>query len=114
QAAEAGHAKSMNLVGRCLEDGLGVAADPAAARAWYRRSAEAGDFRGQFSHAAVLLAQGALADARHWLQLALANGHLKFIDTALTALRAAALPELEDIVAAYGARRAALASGART
>ena len=53
-AAALGHAKSMNLVGRFHEEGLVVPRDLAAAHQWYRRSAEAGDFRGQFSHATVL------------------------------------------------------------
>ena len=105
QAAELGHAKSMNLTGRCLEDGCGVARDVSAAHAWYRRSAEAGDFRGQFSHAAVLLAEQQWDAARHWLSRALELGHLKFIETALASLQAAALPQIADIVVAYARRR---------
>lgn len=110
QAAERGHAKSMNLVGRHLEGGRGVAQDIVQAHDWYRRSAEAGDFRGQFSHASILLAQGQWPAARHWLLSALHAGHLKFLDTALPALRATGLAEIEDIVAAYAARRDRLAS----
>jgi uncharacterized protein len=105
QAAELGHAKSMNLTGRCLEDGCGVARDVTAAHAWYARSAEAGDFRGQFSHAAVLLAERQWDAARHWLSRALELGHLKFIETALASLQAAALPPIADIVEAYARRR---------
>lgn len=105
QAAELGHAKSMNLTGRCLEDGCGVTRDVSAAHAWYQRSAEAGDFRGQFSHAAVLLAQQQWDAAMHWLSRALELGHLKFIETALASLQAAALPQIADIVEAYGRRR---------
>jgi len=113
QAAELGHAKSMNLTGRCLEDGCGVARDVTAAHAWYARSAEAGDFRGQFSHAAVLLAQGQWEQARGWLERALRLGHLRFIETALASLRAAALPQIADIVEAYARRRDELRAGAR-
>ncbi|MBE7376114.1 tetratricopeptide repeat protein [Pseudomonas lopnurensis] len=113
QAAELGHAKSMNLTGRCLEDGCGVAQDVAAAHAWYARSAEAGDFRGQFSHAAVLLAQGQWELARHWLGRALELGHLRFIETALASLQAAALPAIADIVEGYARRRDALRAGLR-
>lgn len=113
QAAELGHAKSMNLTGRCLEDGCGVARDVAAAHAWYARSADAGDFRGQFSHAAVLLAQGQWAQARGWLEQALQLGHLRFIETALASLQAAALPPITDIVEAYAQRRDALRAGLR-
>ncbi|MDI9728066.1 tetratricopeptide repeat protein, partial [Stutzerimonas stutzeri] len=113
QAAELGHAKSMNLTGRCLEDGCGVARDVTAAHAWYARSAEAGDFRGQFSHAAVLLAQGQWEQARGWLERALRLGHLRFIETALASLRAAALPPIADIVEAYARRHDELRAGAR-
>ncbi|MBK3757839.1 tetratricopeptide repeat protein [Stutzerimonas frequens] len=113
QAAELGHAKSMNLTGRCLEDGCGVARDLAAAHAWYARSAEAGDFRGQFSHAAVLLAERQWDAARHWLSRALELGHLKFIETALASLQAAALPPIADIVEAYAQRRDELRAGPR-
>ncbi|RRW18586.1 sel1 repeat family protein [Stutzerimonas stutzeri] len=113
QAAELGHAKSMNLTGRCLEDGCGVARDLAAAHAWYARSAEAGDFRGQFSHAAVLIAERQWDAARHWLSRALELGHLKFIETALASLQAAALPPIADIVEAYARRRDELRAGPR-
>lgn len=105
QAAELGHAKSMNLTGRCLEEGRGTARDVAAAHIWYQRSAEAGDFRGQFSHAAVLLAKQQWDGARYWLNRALELGHLRFIETALSSLRAAELSQIADIVAAYARRR---------
>ena len=111
QAAELGHAKSMNLTGRCLEDGCGVARDVTAAHAWYARSAEAGDFRGQFSHATVLLAERQWDAARHWLSRALELDHLKFIETALASLQAAALPQIADIVVAYAQRRDELRAG---
>nr|WP_256203126.1 tetratricopeptide repeat protein [Pseudomonas sp. ML96] len=82
RAAALGHAKSMNLLGRCYEDGLGVTRDSAAALLWYRRSAEAGDFRGQFSLAGVLAALGQIAEAEHWLRLALEHGNLNFLRVA--------------------------------
>ncbi|HBC01205.1 MAG TPA: hypothetical protein DC032_11625 [Pseudomonas sp.] len=113
QAAELGHAKSMNLTGRCLEEGRGVSRDVSAAHSWYRRSAEAGDFRGQFSHAAVLLTQQQWDAARHWLDRALEVGHLKFVETALASLQAAALPQIVDIVEAYARRRDELRAGLR-
>src|SRR5690606_21005365 len=91
-------------------DGLGVAADRQMAFDWYRRSAEAGDLRGQFSHAAVLIAQGQIESARHWLLQALAGGHLKFLRSASDQLQKAALPALADITQAYLQRRAELES----
>lgn len=79
QAANMGHAKSMNLLGRYLEDGVFCQQDLAAAYDWYRLSAEGGDFRGQFSHAAVLADQGRIDEAAAWLRLALQNGNLNFL-----------------------------------
>jgi TPR repeat protein len=79
RAAHMGHAKSMNLLGRYLEDGLVCPIDAAAAHEWYRRSSEAGDFRGQFSHATVLADQGRLGEAVSWLRVALENGNLNFL-----------------------------------
>ena len=86
QAAEQGHAKSMNLLGRYLEEGLVCQADLEAARDWYRRSAEGGDFRGQFSYAAVLADAGRIDEAVGWLQQALAGGNLNFLRVACAAL----------------------------
>jgi TPR repeat protein len=45
-AAAAGSTAAMILLGVMSERGLGVAKDPAAALAWYRKAAEAGDERG--------------------------------------------------------------------
>jgi TPR repeat protein len=71
RAAEQGHAKSMNLVGRCYEEGLGVEIDIAVAHGWYRKSADAGDFRGQRSLAAVLLESGRAEEANYWIRRAI-------------------------------------------
>lgn len=108
RAAERGHAKSLNLLGRCYEEGIGVSADPRQALDCYRRSAQAGDFRGQYSYAAVLMSLGEWQQARHWLQQALELGHLKFLRKASAELRAAALPQIQDITDAYLHRCAAL------
>ena len=70
RAAERGHARAMNLVGRCLEAGWGVGPDRAAAETWYARSAEAGYYRAQFNHAVALLERCAFDEARAWLGLA--------------------------------------------
>ncbi len=61
----------MNLVGRCCEQGWGVDADPAQAKDWYRRSAEAGYFRGQYNYASTLAADGHTAEASTWFARAL-------------------------------------------
>jgi len=78
RAAERGHAKSMNLVGRCYEEGIGVEPDIAAAHDWYRKSAEAGDFRGQRSLASVLLEAGFTDEAEYWLRRAAASKRIAY------------------------------------
>ena len=69
-AASRGHARAMHFLGEYLEKGWGAPCDLEAATSWYRRSAEGGDFRGQCSYASVLLEQGRVDEALHWLQLA--------------------------------------------
>src|SRR5690606_18344818 len=71
RAAELGHAKSMNYVGRYLEEGVVGAADPEAAVDWYYRSAQRGDFRGQASYAGILAARGEIDQAVDLLARAL-------------------------------------------
>ncbi|MDQ0738531.1 tetratricopeptide repeat protein [Pseudomonas sp. W4I3] len=107
QAAEQGHAKSMNLLGRYLEDGQHCAKDLEAAVEWYRRSAHAGDFRGQFSHAAVLADSGQIDAALEWLHKALAGGNLTFLRTAHKALALADDPRIRAMAQAYQQRAAA-------
>ncbi|WP_337154182.1 tetratricopeptide repeat protein [Pseudomonas protegens] len=108
RAADLGHAKSMNLLGRYLEEGLVCQVDLEAARDWYRRSAEGGDFRGQFSHAAVLADTGRTDEAVEWLQRALAGGNLNFLRVACAALLKATHPEIRDLAQAYQRRAAQL------
>lgn len=107
-AAALGHAKSMNLVGRFHEEGLVVARNLDAAHQWYRRSAEAGDFRGQFSHASVLAERGDLPAARIWLERALEGGNLNFLRVARQQLAASMPPSLRELTLAYFQRAAEL------
>jgi TPR repeat protein len=65
----------MNLVGRCNEEGWGTSRDALAAATWYRRSAEAGYFRGQFNWATMLLTAGELEEAARWLERAASAGN---------------------------------------
>ena len=109
RAAELGHAKSMNLVGRYLEEGRYCPADPAGAVEWYRRSAQGGDFRGQFSYAAVLADAGRIDEAVDWLQQALAGGNLNFLRVACAALLNATHPKIRELAQAYQRRAAQLA-----
>ncbi|MEB0009571.1 tetratricopeptide repeat protein [Pseudomonas sp. RTB3] len=104
QAAEWGHAKSMNLVGRYLEEGCVCPVDLPAAHEWYRCSAEGGDFRGQFSHAAILADNGKVDEALHWLSIALENGNLNFLRVSSTTLSGAAHSEIRALAVKYRER----------
>jgi len=108
QAAELGHAKSMNLLGRYLEEGRVCPADPQAARDWYRRSAIGGDFRGQFSYAAVLADEGKIDEALGWLHKALDGGNLNFLRVASKALLNAVNPQIRKLAEDYTQRCAEL------
>jgi hypothetical protein len=108
RAAELGHAKSMNLLGRYLEDGRVCPADPVGAVDWYRRSAVGGDFRGQFSYAAVLADEGKINEALEWLRKALAGGNLNFLRVASKALLSATDAQIRDLATDYARRYAEL------
>ncbi len=68
EAAGQGYAKAWAKLGRYHEDGLVVPRDEAAAFDCYRRGAEGGDFRGQFSYAGMLAARGRIDEALRWLE----------------------------------------------
>jgi len=108
KAAQLGHAKSMNLLGRYLEEGVCCEQDSAAAHQWYRRSAEGGDFRGQFSHAAVLADQGRIEEAVVWLKTALQNGNLNFLRVTRKTLQHAHHPDIRALALDYHRKAAEL------
>jgi TPR repeat protein len=68
KASDLGHAKSMNLLGGFYEDGWVVQQDIATASEFYCKSALAGDFRGQFNYARMLVREGQIGRALSWLQ----------------------------------------------
>ncbi len=100
QAARQGHAKSMNLLARHLEEGIETEADPQAALQWYKRSADAGDFRGQANYASILLQHGQVAPAAALLKQALAHGSPAFMAHIVPALTASEHAEIRALVAA--------------
>jgi len=104
RAAELGHAKSMNLLGRYLEEGRICPRDLTAARDWYRRSAVGGDFRGQFSYAAVLAEAGNAEEALIWLRKALASGNLNFLRVASNSLASAENSQFRALAPEYAQR----------
>jgi hypothetical protein len=74
KAAGQQHERAMSLVGRCCEEGWGTARDLNAAADWYRRSAEAGYFRGQYNWASILLRAGRYDEAAVWFERAAISG----------------------------------------
>lgn len=108
KAAQMGHAKSMNMLGRYLEEGVSCERDLAAAHDWYRRSAVGGDFRGQFSHAAVLADQGLIAQALVWFETALRTGNLNFLRVSRKTLLSASHSQVRALAVAYHRRAAEL------
>jgi TPR repeat protein len=74
KAAQQGHERAMSLVGRCCEEGWGTRRNLDAAADWYRRSAEAGYFRGQYNWASMLLKAGRFEEAAAWFERAAAGG----------------------------------------
>jgi TPR repeat protein len=77
-AVALGHAKSMNIVGRFVEEGWETPQDSNLAAEWYRRSAEAGDFRGQFNHASKLAEKGKEIEAAAWFRQCVSTATLGF------------------------------------
>lgn len=81
KAARAGLPMGMNMVGRCYENGWGVATDQDVAAAWFRSAALKGLDWGMYNYATALaLGRGCAEDrpaAFEWLTRAVALGHAK-------------------------------------
>ncbi|MFJ3484767.1 tetratricopeptide repeat protein [Pseudomonas sp. NPDC090202] len=114
KAADMGHAKSMNMLGRYLEEGVSCERDLPSAHRWYQRSAQGGDFRGQFSHAAVLADQGNIGEALRWLNVALKTGNLNFLRVARKQLLASPHADIRALAKDYHQRAADLGDDSDT
>ncbi|MDF7673598.1 tetratricopeptide repeat protein [Acetobacteraceae bacterium ESL0709] len=88
KAALKGHAKSMNLMARFMEEGWETPRDHQSALEWYKRSAKGGDYRGQHNYATALVAQGKFSEALEWWE--------KAVETATTDILLAMKRELEN------------------
>ena len=97
KAVAQGHVKSLNMLGRCYENGWGCRQDMAEAILWYRRSAEAGDFRGQYRYGQLLLDRGLLDDAVPLLRLAVDNTPAEMCGDIATALAGQSDSRLQEI-----------------
>ncbi|MDE1163352.1 MAG: tetratricopeptide repeat protein [Acidobacteriaceae bacterium] len=69
KAAELNHAKSITLLAGFYEDGWVVEQNTRKAIELYKKSAELGDFRGQFNYARCLALAGEYDAAVEWLRL---------------------------------------------
>jgi TPR repeat protein len=96
KAAALGNAKAINHVGSFHEDGWVVERDMAKAADCYARAAEGGDFRGCFNHARMLLAEGRVDEARHWLGRSAETATPAFREKAAIWLHANGFPELAE------------------
>lgn len=94
RAADMGHAKSIGVVGRFLEQGDVVPRDLDAAMDCYRRSAEGGDFRGMFHYGRMLAERGRRDEALSWLRRVPETATPAFLQEAAAMLRAGSAPVL--------------------
>jgi hypothetical protein len=97
KAVAQGHMKSLNMLGRCYEHGWGCPQDMAEAVRWYRRSAEEGDFRGQYRYGQLLLDRGLLDEAVPLLRLAVDNMPVEMCSDIAVALREHPEPRIQEI-----------------
>ena len=105
-AASRGHARAMHFLGQYYEYGWETPVDRATAFEWYRRSAEGGDFRGQCSHASVLAEEGHVAEAVHWVRLAVKTATPEYLHQLRQTLLKSDIAELREL-----AREIAVTSG---
>jgi TPR repeat protein len=80
RSARQGNIKSMNMLGRCCEEGWRGTPKPAAARRWYLRAARGGCFRGAFHTARHLIADGEIDQAVQWLRQSIASAPADFCE----------------------------------
>jgi TPR repeat protein len=111
-AVEQGHVKSLNMVGRCYEHGWGCTQSMAEAVQWFRRSAEAGDFRGQYRYAQFLIDQGMLDDALSWLRRAIDQSHIELCREMAKVLSQNPEPRLREMATYAHARAVQLTNAA--
>ena len=110
-AARQGHAKSINLVARFLEEGWLGFVDRDAAAIWYRHAAEGGDFRAQYNLATILAQSGRLDEALPWFVRASETGSLDFRRVAAAQLLERPEPALHAAGLAIAARNCVDGSG---
>lgn len=106
RAVAQGHMKSLNMLGRCYEHGWGCKQDMAEAVRLYRRSADEGDFRGQYRYGQLLLDRGLVDEAVPLLRLAVATTPVEMCGDIAAALMQHPELRLREIAALAQARAA--------
>ncbi len=101
KAAQQNLVKSFHMVGQCHEHGIGCVRDFAEATRWYRRSAEGGDFRGQFRYGLLLFDAGRIEDAVAWVQMSIENCPAPLRPTLAAELRSHPAPRLRQLADAH-------------
>jgi TPR repeat protein len=96
KAADAGHVKSIGVVGRFYEAGEVVEQDMERAFDCYQRCAEGGDFRGMFHLGRLLLLRGQKQDAAQWLVRVPETATPAFLQEANTMLQDSGFPALYE------------------
>ncbi|MBD9422453.1 MULTISPECIES: tetratricopeptide repeat protein [Achromobacter] len=96
KAADAGHVKSIGVVGRFYEAGEVVEQDMERAFDCYQRCAEGGDFRGMFHLGRLLLLRGRKQDAVQWLVRVPETATPAFLQEANTMLQDSGFPALYE------------------
>ncbi|MBO1017712.1 sel1 repeat family protein [Achromobacter sp. SD115] len=96
KAAQAGHVKSIGVVGRYYEAGDVVEQDLDRAFDCYQRCAEGGDFRGMFHLGRLLLLRGRKEDAVQWLIQVPETATPAFLREANDMLQASGFPPLYE------------------
>jgi TPR repeat protein len=76
--------------------------DREAACEWYRRSAEGGDFRGQFNLGTLLVERGQDAEAAVWFDRAARTGTPEFLASMAQWLRGQRNPAIQVIATRIG------------
>jgi uncharacterized protein len=85
RAAQGGNLMAVNMVGRCFDQGWGVAKSPYMAEMWFRKAAERGLDWGMYNLGTLLtLGEGGVLEdklaAFHWFRKAADLGHVKSIN----------------------------------
>ncbi len=84
RAAKGGNVMAINMVGRCLDQGWGVAASPHLAAPWFLKAAERGLDWGMYNYATLLILGRGVSEDRllglYWLRKASELGHAKSIN----------------------------------